>query len=89
MPGIEVTKAEIFSIVRGHLLDILTKLAPEEVRSDVSMRNLGANSIDRAEVVVKSMADLSLKIPLVEFGNVGSIGELVDIFYERAQAKAP
>ncbi len=87
MSGNEVTKAEIFSIVRAHILDILTKIAPEDVRSDVSMRTLGANSIDRAEVVVKSMADLSLKIPLVEFGNVGSIGELVDIFYENAQAR--
>lgn len=87
MSGHAVTRDEIFGIVRAHILDILTKLAPEDVRSDISMRSLGANSIDRAEVVVKSMADLSLKIPLVEFGNVGSIGELVDIFYEKAQAR--
>jgi len=87
MSGREVTKAEIFSVIRGHILDILTKLAPEDVRSDVSMRTLGANSIDRAEVVVKSMADLALKIPLIEFGNVSSIGELVDVFYEKMQVK--
>lgn len=87
MSGREVTKAEIFTVIQGHILDILTKLAPEDVRSDVSMRTLGANSIDRAEVVVKSMADLALKIPLIEFGNVSSIGELVDVFYEKMQVK--
>lgn len=87
MSGHEVTKAEIFSVVQGHMLEILTKLAPGDVRSDISMRDLGANSIDRAEVVVKSMADLGLKIPLIEFGNVSSIGELVDVFYEKVQVK--
>ncbi|WP_394832288.1 acyl carrier protein [Pendulispora rubella] len=87
MSGNEVTKDEIFGVVRGHILEILTKLAPADVRSDVSMKTLGANSIDRVEVIVKSMADLALKIPLMEFSNVSNIGELVDVFYEKMQVK--
>jgi polyketide biosynthesis acyl carrier protein len=83
----ELTKDEIFAVIRGNLLDILTKLTPADVHPHVSMANLGANSIDRAEVVVKSMADLSLKIPLIEFGNVSNIGELVDVFYEKARTR--
>ena len=87
MPANEVTKDEILAIIRRHLLDIVGKLSPEDVRLDISMRDLGANSIDRVEVIVKSMADLSLKIPLIEFGNVRNIGELVDMFHEKAQGR--
>jgi len=83
----EVTKAEVFAVVQGNILGILTKLAPEDVRPEVSMRTLGANSIDRVDVIVKSMADLTLKIPLMEFSNVSSIGELVDVFYEKMRVK--
>ena len=83
----ELTKSEIFAVIRDNLLDILTNVSPADVRPDVSMRNLGANSVDRVDVIVKSMADLSLKIPLIELGNVGNIGELVDVFYEKARAR--
>jgi polyketide biosynthesis acyl carrier protein len=87
MPAHEVTKDEILAVIRRHLLDILGKLSPEDVRLDISMRDLGANSIDRVEVILQTMAELSLKIPLVEFGEVSNIGELVDLLYEKAQAR--
>jgi polyketide biosynthesis acyl carrier protein len=80
-----MTKDDIFSVVQNNILHVLVKLTPADIQPQISMRDLGANSIDRADVVVKSMADLGLKIPLIELAGLGSIGELVDLFYQRLQ----
>ena len=78
-----MTKDEVFTVVKNNILEILTELDAEKVKADVSMSELGANSIDRMDVVIKSMEDLSLEIPLVEFAKVGNIGGLVDLLYSK------
>ena len=47
-----------------------------------SMRDLGFNSIDRAEVIVETMADLRLQVPLVKFASAKNIEEVISIFHE-------
>ena len=78
-----MTKDEVFTVVKNNILEILTDLDAGKVKADVSMSELGANSIDRMDVVIKSMEDLSLEIPLVEFAKVGNIGGLVDLLYSK------
>jgi len=80
-----MTKDDIFVIVKDNILEILPELSPDAIQLDVSMRDLGANSIDRADVVVKTMADVSLKMPLVKFASVSNIGGLVDTFFDELQ----
>ena len=80
-----MTKTEIFVIVQNNILEILTNITPESIKPEISMRDLGANSIDRVDVIIKTMSDLSLKVPLVDFGYVKNIGELVDIFVEKIE----
>ncbi|MEE8058828.1 MAG: acyl carrier protein [Pseudomonadales bacterium] len=78
-------KTDILAIVQKNMLEILPKLNPEVIQLEASMKDLGANSIDRMDVVIQSMADLSLKIPLIELASVSNIGGLVDLFYEKLQ----
>lgn len=78
-----MTKADVFEIVKENILDILPDVSEEEIQIEGSMKDLGANSIDRADIVVGSMEKLGLKIPLVEFGQLKNIQELVDLLYER------
>jgi polyketide biosynthesis acyl carrier protein len=46
-------------------------------------KDLGANSIDRMDIVTQTMEDLAIKIPLVELAKVQNIQELVDLLYEQ------
>ena len=78
-----MTKDEVFAVIKNNILEILTGLDSEKVKFEVSMNDLGANSIDRMDVVIKSMEDLSLKIPMIEFAKVGNIGGLVDLLYSK------
>lgn len=77
----EMTKTEVFEIVRKNILEILPDLTPETVSTDKSLSELGANSVDRMEVVTLSMQDLGVKIPLLSFAGVGNIGGLVNVLF--------
>ncbi len=43
---------------------------------------MGANSLDRSEIIEMAMESLSLQIPRVNVFGAKNIGELVDILYE-------
>src|SRR5699024_10528167 len=52
-----------------------------------SMRELGANSIDRAEIITATMERLDISLPLVEFAEAANIGDIVAIM-SRAGARS-
>lgn len=78
-----MTEAETFEVVKKVILEILPFLSASDVSVDRSLKDLGANSIDRMEVVTQSMEELGLKIPMVEFGKVQNIKGLVGLLHAR------
>lgn len=82
------SKAEIFEVIKGSLLDILPALEPARIVPEESMKNLGANSIDRADVIIQTMEALELKFPLHELGGLKNIQDLVDNFYVRCSSRS-
>jgi polyketide biosynthesis acyl carrier protein len=81
----KMTKAEVFEVVKENILEILPKVRPEMVSIDKNLSDLGANSVDRVEVVTLSMEDLGLKIPLLSFAAVTNIEGLVDVLFNNLQ----
>lgn len=82
-----MNKDRVFEIVKKNILELLKELNPEYITPQASMRNLGANSIDRVDVIIGSLEALSLKIPLTELAKLQNIGELVDFLYEKWKIK--
>lgn len=78
-----MTKDEIFLIVKKNILAIMPELAEFTVTIDANLKNLGANSLDRSEIVMQSMRDLKLKLTLVELSKAKDIQGLIDVFYEK------
>ncbi len=74
-------KNDVFQTVVKNILEILPDLSLEQISIEKRLKDLGANSIDRMEVVTMSMEDLGVKIPLVEFGQVTNIEELVGVLH--------
>ncbi|AIQ47423.1 hypothetical protein R70723_17150 [Paenibacillus sp. FSL R7-0273] len=77
-----MSKEQIFEIMKDKMLDILPDLDAQRISREVSMKDLGANSIDRFDIISDTMDELQLKIPLVQFGNLKNIGEVVDYLHE-------
>lgn len=76
-----MTKDEIFDAVRQAILEVLPDLPAKEISIEKSLVELGANSVDRMEVVMMSMEALGLKIPLMRFAGVGNLAGLVDVLF--------
>jgi len=74
-----MTKEHVYEVVREVIMEVLPEVTPEQVSIDKSLKDLGANSIDRMEVVTMSMESLGVKIPLMSFAQVANIEGLVDV----------
>jgi polyketide biosynthesis acyl carrier protein len=59
---------EIFEVVKNVTLEVLPFIPPDLVILEGNLKDLGANSIDRMEVVTRTMETLGLNVPLLEFG---------------------
>lgn len=81
-------KEEILVVVRNHLCAIVETVDPAVVTRDVSMKDLGASSLDMVEVVSCSMRELRVRVPRAELSKVQNIGGLVDLLDEAAAARA-
>lgn len=75
-------KNEIFEIVKTNAVEILEDQGLNNIQLHESLKDHGANSIDRMDIVIKSMEDVGVKIPLVELGKVRDIQGLVDVLFE-------
>lgn len=80
-----MSKDEIFDIIKKALIDLIPELEGREITQKDSLKELGANSIDRAEILIEAMAALKLKIPLIEFGDAKNIEELVNLFAKKVE----
>lgn len=75
-------KQNVFEVVKEVIMEVLPNLDPASISIDKNLKDLGANSIDRMEVVTLSMEALALKLPLMSFANVTNIEGLVDVLSE-------
>ena len=74
----------VFATVRSCTLDVLPELDPAAVRLDGTLTDLGANSIDRADIVTQAMERLGVSVPVSEFQQVHGIRSLVGLLQRYA-----
>jgi len=78
MTGI-ATEQDVFEVVRRTTLEVLPEISADLVLIDGTLTDLGANSIDRADIVTMSMEALGITVPIREFQSVRDIQSLVDL----------
>jgi acyl transferase domain-containing protein/acyl carrier protein/thioesterase domain-containing protein/NAD(P)-dependent dehydrogenase (short-subunit alcohol dehydrogenase family)/SAM-dependent methyltransferase len=80
--------AAVLDIVRGHVLRILPHLEAASITPAASLRELGANSLDRVEVAICTMEDLQLTFAPTELAGVNDIAGLVAVFLRHLDVRA-
>ncbi len=73
---------EIAEVIVQHLKEVIPELADQQIVSNDSLRELGANSVDRAEIIMKSLATLSIEVPLTSLTGASNITELAELMGE-------
>jgi polyketide biosynthesis acyl carrier protein len=80
-----MNKQRIFELIVLHSREVLPDLEGRHIQYGDSLKALGANSIDRSEIVMMTLSSLSANIPLMEFARAENIGGLVDIFHGKLE----
>lgn len=80
-----MTRLEILEIVKEAIYTVMPDLTNlSEIHEHDSLKNLGLNSIDRADVLLTCLESLALKMPLIELSKAENIGDIVDILYHKS-----
>ena len=78
-----MTRDDIRTVVLRNIGQIIEGADGKEIREEMSMRDLGADSLEIVEVVSRSMKELRIRVPRTELSTAKNLGELLDLF-ERA-----
>lgn len=76
--------SKIFETLVRHTREVVPSLEGHQFQPSDSMKALGANSIDRADIIMMTLESLSLNIPLFEMARAENIGELARIIDEKS-----
>ena len=79
-----MSREEIFAVVRAHIVTIVDGVQPDAIREEISLRALGADSLQIVEVVSRSMKELRLKVPRTELSRAENLSHLLDLFEKAA-----
>ncbi|HEY2322106.1 MAG TPA: SDR family NAD(P)-dependent oxidoreductase [Thermoanaerobaculia bacterium] len=78
----------VFDVVRENIHRVLPDLPRELITLEASLRDLGANSLDRVEVATCAMETLKLRISPAHLAGVQNIAGLVDVFVRHLPKEA-
>ena len=77
---------EIFRLIADCARRVLPATQTHEFRRDDRLADLGATSMDRAEILMLMLESLALNMPRTELAGPKNIGELADLLHARLEA---
>ena len=80
-------REEVASVVRKHVASVVGDLKPSDIDMSLSMKDLGATSLDMVEVVSLAMRELKVKVPRSELSKLTNMDGLVDLLHASMQQK--
>ena len=83
-----MTQNEILQLIARHTREILPGLDAHEFVASDRLVDLGANSVDRAEIAMLVQESLNLSVSRVELFGPKNIGELAELFLKKIHAAA-
>lgn len=75
--------ATIFELVARHAREVVPQLASHSFSRSDRLQELGASSMDRAEILSAVLESLALRIARVELFGPRNLGELADLLHAK------
>lgn len=74
---------KILELIVSNIKEVKPGLDTYVFKASDSLANLGADSVERSEIIMMTLEKLDLRIPLVETFGPANIGELAQLFREK------
>ena len=81
-----MTKSEVITLIKNNLIEIIPELEGEKIEVTEPLVAIGANSIDRGELIMLTLEALELEVSRIEFVGAQTIDDLADLMLHH-QAK--
>jgi len=78
-----MTKMEVLDLIEQHTREVLPDIGAHTFTPFDRLVDLGANSVDRAEIVMLVQESIGLSIARVELFGPKNIGDLADLFLKK------
>lgn len=81
-----MTKTELLDLIARHTREVLPDLKEHRFAEGDRLVDLGANSVDRAEIAMLVQESLGLSVSRIELFGPKNIGELAELFLGKLSA---
>jgi polyketide biosynthesis acyl carrier protein len=81
-----MNEREVFDIIVGHTREVIPALEDRRLGVEDSLRALGANSVDRSEIIMMTLQSLSANISMVDLARAENIGQLAGLIHGKLRA---
>jgi polyketide biosynthesis acyl carrier protein len=78
---------DIHRALERNIRDVMCDFHERSFQPEDSLRDLGANSMDRATIVIQTLAELDVRMPLTAVAQARNLGDLVEIIHSHLQAR--
>ncbi len=68
-----------FGILVAQIRDTVPDLDTQTIARGDSMADLGVDSMERSEIILATLEEIGLKVPMVDMHGPSNIGELADL----------
>lgn len=72
----------MFLAVKHAASSVMTELPPDVLTEQASLRELGANSLDRAEILMRVMEAQKLMVPMIRFAMCQNLADIAGTLRE-------
>ncbi len=76
-----MNREDIFNVIKTCVIDVLPEMESHTFRDGDTLEELGANSMNKADIIMLTLEELSLNIPRIEVFGPKSVGDLADLLY--------
>lgn len=78
----DTDRTAVTALVHETVAAILPQVPAEQITGDKHLKELGADSVDRVEIIMALIDALGVREPMARFSNVPDIDALIDFLVE-------
>jgi polyketide biosynthesis acyl carrier protein len=74
-----MNESHIIDSLKAAIATVLGTQAPGQITPQDSLRQMGANSVDRAEILMCAMEDLNVRLPMLAFAEAQNLSDIAEV----------